>query len=240
MPRVVVADAKGNKPGPGGRGVTVSIQPAAGVDGVVAPGLLMSNGVLHPVGSPELCGYALERLPHTTFYPTEEFGRVVSQVLPPLRAKMKVEVLSKLLPETDRSLTPRLAIESVFVGNGLSVLANVVYGAPAVARVDGTKLVHLGGNLPVRDPGAEVRLAHQLRESLNLRPGVRTTFEGVDAARFSEQVREFAARVGDVSLSGQVSNEGQKRRSPSDLFCPLARRAATPLRRPFLRWVAAG
>ena len=81
-------------------------------------------------------------------------------------------------------------------GGGLSVLPALVYGAPPCARIDGGKLVHLRGPVPLRDPPAERRAVERLRADLDLLPGRRTNYSGADAPRFVEKLKRWR---GDLS-----------------------------------------
>jgi SNF2 family DNA or RNA helicase len=73
------------------------------------------------------------------------------------------------------------------------VLPTLVYGAPPFARVDDGHLVLVqkGGPVPVRDPAAERALVLKLREDLDLVPGRRTTYGGMDAPRFAEKLKRW-------------------------------------------------
>ena len=81
-------------------------------------------------------------------------------------------------------------------GRRLSVLPALVYGSPPVARIDGGKLVHLRGPVPLRDPPAERRAVERLRAELDLLPGRRTNYAGADAPRFVEKLKRWR---GDLS-----------------------------------------
>jgi hypothetical protein len=63
---------------------------------------------------------------------------------------MPVHVESKRLPTAQRA-APRIALETARAGDGLSVLATLVYGDPPCARVDAGRLVALEGGVPLRD-----------------------------------------------------------------------------------------
>src|SRR5262249_7118802 len=82
------------------------------------------------------------------------------------------------------------------------VLPVLVYGDPPQARVDGGKLVHLAGDVPVRDEAAERRLLARLRDELDLTPGRRVEFEGIEAARFAAKLKRFGGAEGLARRGG--------------------------------------
>jgi superfamily II DNA or RNA helicase len=88
-------------------------------------------------------------------------------------------------------------------GNQLSVLPTLVYGDPALARIDGDRMVQLRPPAPVRDRRAELALVTSLRDSLNMVPGRRVTATGAEARALVEKVRAFQRgedpdRMGDL------------------------------------------
>jgi hypothetical protein len=100
---------------------------------------------------------------------------------------MPVHVESKRLPTAQRA-APRIALETARAGDGLSVLATLVYGDPPCARVDAGRLVALEGGVPLRDLEAEERLTRDLRSRLGLVPGHRVILEPAAAIAFAERL----------------------------------------------------
>jgi SNF2 family DNA or RNA helicase len=77
------------------------------------------------------------------------------------------------------------------------VLATLVYGDPPRARVDGGRLVHLDGPVPIRDEATEKRLLRQLQRELYLAPGVRAEFTAEEAVQFARRHEQWeGARAG--------------------------------------------
>jgi superfamily II DNA or RNA helicase len=95
-----------------------------------------------------------------------------------------------------RDLVPRVVLRLDQVAGGLSVLPALVYGSPPVARIDGERLVHLGGPVPIRDAPSEQRALERLRSELGLLPGRRTSYTGADAPRFVDKLKRWR---GDLS-----------------------------------------
>ncbi|MBI5512810.1 MAG: DEAD/DEAH box helicase [Deltaproteobacteria bacterium] len=163
-------------------------------------GLCLCGAVLRPSGAWDLGGARMERLPRVTVYRREDAAALVLDALPALRARVPVVVHAPGLPAVDRCLRPRVDVAVTLLQGALSVLPRVVYGRPPCARVEGDRLVYLQGSLPARDRDAEVREAHHLRDALGLAVGVRSTFRGVDGARFLTRLRTFSEDSTDTSM----------------------------------------
>jgi superfamily II DNA or RNA helicase len=183
-----------------GPGLLLRITANPRVSQVLPGGLVLCGDTLHLLGETDLTGFRLERLPHLQQFAPSALGELSTRVLPALRKRIPVEVATTRLPGVQRGERPRLLIDLGHRGHALSVLPTLVYGDPVRARIDGGRLVHLGGAVPVRDEDAEQRLVHALRDQLNLLPGRRTQFEGAEAARFLERLATFQAEVvGDAA-----------------------------------------
>ncbi len=191
-PRAVVSD------GPNG-GYLLRLEPPAGVARVIAGLALVEKPepTLRPLALVEITGPKLEKLPSESRYPLERAAELVSEVLPRLRAHGEV-LLRAALPERVGKLAPRLIIQVEQRGAALCALPLVVYGDPPCARVDGDKLVHLGGPLPERDRRAEERAAEALRKTFDAVPGRRIDATGADAIALSRALKRWS---GDISGS---------------------------------------
>src|SRR6185295_206484 len=135
-------------------------------------------------------------LPARRTFPAAALGELVTVVLPDLARRTIVEVRSRRLPPVVRDLAPRIVLRLDQVAGGLSVLPALVYGSPPVARIDGGRMVHLGGPVPVRDAPSEQRALERLRSELGLLPGRRTSYTGADAPRFVDKLKRWR---GDLS-----------------------------------------
>jgi superfamily II DNA or RNA helicase len=124
----------------------------------------------------------------------DEAATLVADVLPALARRMPVHVDSERLPRGQR-VPPRLVVETTRAGEGLSVLATLVYGDPPCARIDAGRLVHLRGAIPLRDEEAEGRLLTRLRNVLGLVPGHRSELSPEAALPFVERLERFEASV---------------------------------------------
>jgi hypothetical protein len=138
-----------------------------------------------------------------SFWPPDKEQMLFERVVPELQKKIPLEIVSAQAPK-QMSLVPRVELklekDKDFKGNTcLSVLANVVYGDPPVARLDENTLQlkpiadRKGGRMPriQRQQEVERQLVLKLARELNLQPGRRVLFDGLDAIRFTRQVRSW-------------------------------------------------
>jgi superfamily II DNA or RNA helicase len=176
-------------------GVAVTIRRDPRITAVPSPGVARMGDELARHGELELCGGFLQNLPIVTSYGRSELGELATRLLPALGRRMAVEVRTGRLPRVERGLAPRVAIELRQVGSSLSVLPTLVYGSPPCARIDGDRLVHLGGPVPVRDETAERRLTERLRAELDLLCGRRSSFAGADTARFVDKLKRWRGEI---------------------------------------------
>lgn len=195
-PRVVVEDE--------GSGFRVVIETNPRIDEVVAPGIARLGDELHPLAHVDLTGPRLEKLPSTKQYTKAQLPTLVTEVLPSLHARFEVDVRSKKLPRVDRAIAPRVVLDVEQVEHSLSVLATLVYGDPPVARVDSGQLIHLGGDIPVRDEEAERGLQARLRDQLNLNLGSRLQLTGDAAAHFAGGLEQWKGEIRGTAASKLV------------------------------------
>ena len=165
------------------------------IDEVVASRVVRVGDTLHLLAETEISGRQLERLPFEQLFPPPALGELVTRLLPELRVRTALTIATRRVPGVDPTTPPRIAIDLEERGGHLSVLATLVYGNPPQARIDAGRLVHLGGDVPVRDIAAERRLLHDLRDRLGLLPGRRAELAGEDAARFADRLRAFRGQV---------------------------------------------
>jgi superfamily II DNA or RNA helicase len=178
-----------------GSGCRVTIQSNPRIDEIVAPGIARLGDQLHPLAHIDLTGPRLEKLPNTKQYSKSQLPILVTEVLPGLHARFEVDVRSKKLPKVDRAIAPRVVLDVEQVEHSLSVLATLVYGDPPVARVDSGQLIHLGGDIPVRDEEAERGLQARLRDQLNLNLGTRLQLTGDAAAHFAAGLEQWKGEI---------------------------------------------
>ncbi|HEY6477464.1 MAG TPA: DEAD/DEAH box helicase, partial [Polyangia bacterium] len=196
-PAATLADGAGSE-------VRLLIDADPRVRAVVASGVALCEEdgrlALHRLGELELGGDRLQHLPVRRTFGAADFAELLTVVLPDLARRTALDNRSARLPPVVRDLEPRIVLEldqlDPAAGGGIAVLPKLVYGSPPCARVDGPKLVHLRGPVPLRDPPAERRAAERLRAELDLLPGRRTSYGPADAPRFIEKLKRWR---GDLS-----------------------------------------
>jgi superfamily II DNA or RNA helicase len=182
-------------------GVAVTLRRDPRITAVPSAGVVVIADEIARHGELDLCGGFLQNLPIVHAYRAAQLGEVATRILPDLCRRMLVDVRSGRLPRIARGILPRLVLDLSQIGSSLAVLPTLVYGNPPCARIDDGRLVHLKGPVPVRDEGAERRLAEKLRADLSLICGRRTTFEGADTARFVDKLQRWR---------GELAGDGAK------------------------------
>src|SRR3569623_790342 len=196
MPRAIVEDAPG--------GVRVRIEKDPTIVEVAAVGMVHTrDNVLHPIGAIDLTGARLEKLPQTFDVPRSAIPELLGKTIPALQQRIEVSVRATALPKLGAREEPRLQLVVLCDGDKLVVLPTLVYGDPARARVDGGRLVHIDGPLPLRDEDAERRLVHRLRDELNLVPGRRVELVGREAMLMQQNLGNWI-RVDAKSAGGKT------------------------------------
>jgi superfamily II DNA or RNA helicase len=172
---------------------------------------------LQRLGELELTGPFLQHVPQVRAFAARDLGTLAGTVLPDLARRIEVDVRSRRVPRLVRDVAPRMVLDLTHMGEGLSVLPTLVYGAPPFARVDDGRLILLRpeGPVPLRDSAAERNLVLKLREELDLLPGRRTTYGGMDAPRFAERLKRW--RGGLTGDATSVVGERRKLRPRLEL-----------------------
>jgi superfamily II DNA or RNA helicase len=176
----------------------------------VCHGVARIGNLLRPIGAHDLGGPRLEQLPAELRFGPEQLPALVTRVVPELSRRLTLDVRSRRLPEVSRGDAPRIALDVVQRGETLSVLATLVYGDPARARIDGDRLVHLSGAVPTRDVAAEQHLRHRLRGELDLLAGRRVDASGPDAFALSNKIARWLrddARAAEMAHAVDLTPE---------------------------------
>jgi superfamily II DNA or RNA helicase len=192
MPRAEVVDAPND-------GFVVRVERDPSVSEVVAKAVARVGDVIRPLGATELTGDRLERLPLVRAFRGAEKSELVTKVIPELEKTLVVAIATSKLPRTTHAARPRVAMDLSHQEHTLSVLPTIVYGDPAIARVDGEALVPFGKQVPVRRRDEERAIIVRLRDELNLVPGRRVDFDGAEAIRFAQKLRDFQRSIGDAT-----------------------------------------
>lgn len=187
LPLAVLRDAPG--------GFELRVVPDPKIEENFGNGVVLWDGTLCSVGDSRLTGREWADLPEGRYYGHDQAVELVTQVLPSLESRIRVERKTKRLPVTGRREKPRLLLQTERRDGSLSVLPLLVYGDPPRARVDGRTLVHIEGALPVRDQPAERRLVTQLRKDLGMSPGHLEVVSGEAAVELAERLRGWQGNV---------------------------------------------
>ena len=135
-------------------GFKLFVEPDAAITEVFANGVVLCGDTLRTVKEPDLTAREREELQSGRYFVASAALELVTEVLPALRKRLAVEILTQRLPQLV-SAPPRVLLEVHREGNTLTVLPTLVYGNPPTARVDAGRLVHLGGAIPRRDEVVE-------------------------------------------------------------------------------------
>jgi superfamily II DNA or RNA helicase len=177
-----------------GEGFRVAALPDPRITATLADGVVLRGDTLCPAAPPGLSGRELEDLTRGQRFEPGDVARLVTEILPSLRERLPVEIVTQRLPRTVE-LPPRIRLEVRRMAETLDVLPTLVYGEPPVARVDAGRLVSLGGPVPLRDEAEERRLVQQLAQELELLPGHRVRATGADAIELSARIGRFRGEI---------------------------------------------
>ena len=158
-------------------------------------GAAVKNRRLRPTSHGSLTQEQRRELMKGVFIRSSQVGRLVQEMIPVWRSQIDVEIRTERLPHTEQ-LQPYVAVTLKEAALGLMVEAWVLYGDPAVARVERGMLKLLGEVIPARDPGSE-RLAVREYEALTgLVVGHPHTLPPSKAAGFlTEVLPKFSGKV---------------------------------------------
>ncbi len=160
-------------------------------------GIALAGDCLRSESDPSLNGREWEELSRGRIYGREEVGELVGRVLPSLKGRIPIEVRARDLPGAVRE-KPRLSLLVERHGEmreALYVLPRIVYGDPPRARVEGERLVALGGDVPLRDLEAERKLEERLLRELGLSLGRGEELAAEDAVTLVEKLERLDVRV---------------------------------------------
>lgn len=193
LPIVRVVDAPG--------GVRLYMDSDRSVTRVFENGLALCGDSLRAIGDPRLSGREREDLHRGRFFPDAELAELVTELLPSLEERVRVERVTERLPGTTRSEKPRIHLSVEREGDQLSILPTLVYGTPPCARIDAGRLVHLRGAIPLRDEPAERAALSQLDDALGLAVGHRVNLAGQDAIEMAGRLRGWRGEIGGDALA---------------------------------------
>jgi superfamily II DNA or RNA helicase len=177
-----------------GDGFAVQLAPDPRLTETFANGVALCGAALRPLGDPHLTLRERDELRHGRLFPPEAAGRLVAEVIPELRARIPVEILTDRLPREELA-KPRLRARVTRDGDRLRVAAELIYGDPPVARVVDGRLVALGDAVPRRSESAETALVSRLERELGLAPGGERDLGPSEAIEFRAALERFSGEV---------------------------------------------
>jgi len=177
-----------------GDGFAVQLAQDPRLSEAFANGVVLCGGALRPVGDPHLSLRERSELGAGRLYPPDAAGRLVAEVIPELRARIPVEILTTRLPREELA-RPRLRARVTREGDRLRVAAELVYGDPPVARVEDGRLVALGDAVPRRNESAESALVARLDRELGLAPGAELALAAKDAIEYRTRLERFSGEL---------------------------------------------
>ncbi|MCB9754528.1 MAG: DEAD/DEAH box helicase [Myxococcales bacterium] len=192
--RVRVSDAKD------GEGFVVRLTRDKSITEVFNNGVVLCGNTLRAFGESKLTRRELQVLTKGQRYGPDQVAHLVTEVIPSLSRRIAVKLRTSRLPQLEAA---KLRVSFRTSGERgseiLSVLPTLVYGDPPIARVDGDRLVLLGGGVPRRSERSERSLASKLHAELGLVPGHQARFTGPEAVRFVDRMRAFGGElIGDA------------------------------------------
>ncbi len=187
---VRVSDAKD------GDGFVLRLTRDRSITEVFNNGVVLCGNVLRAFGESKLTRRELQALTRGQRYREAQVAHLVTEVIPSLSRRVEVKIRTKRLPQLEAA---KLRVSFKTSGERgsevMSVLPTLVYGDPPIARVDGARLVLLGGGVPKRSERAERSLRSKLHAELGLVPGNQSRFAGPEAVRFIERIRAFGGDI---------------------------------------------
>lgn len=156
---------------------------------VFLQGVVLTEGTLRPAQDPDLDPQQKQWIKgEGSFFPASKQVTLVSEILPLLQKKLRIEINTEKLPKLVESL-PRIALTIDHEGvDAISVVADLVYGNPPISRVridrGGALEMISKSEVPIRDIALEKILLRDLQANLHLQPGNRIHLHGDQAARF--------------------------------------------------------
>ncbi|MBI5542392.1 MAG: DEAD/DEAH box helicase, partial [Deltaproteobacteria bacterium] len=176
-----------------GDGLRLSLAPDPRMTESFSNGVALCGDTLRLIAEPRLNAREMSEYRAGRFFGPEQKVELLTRLLPALQERMPVDIRARKVPKSSTAL-PRLELQVEREGDALSVLPLLVYGDPAVARVDAGNLTLLGDVLPSRDEQAEERLTRRL-QTLGLLPGHRERFEGEQGVAFAAKLKGLEREI---------------------------------------------
>jgi superfamily II DNA or RNA helicase len=177
------------------QGFRLRVDLLPGVTERIGEGFALCGTTLRPLRETRLTGRELAELPAGRVIPFDRAAELAGETLPDLARRIPVDVRTDRLPRVARGEPPRIRVEVRRSGDSLVLRADLVYGDPPRARVEGGRLVGLAGAVPVRDEAAERALARRVQGELALPVGAEVVLDGEAAIEAASRLAGFAGEI---------------------------------------------
>ncbi len=169
-------------------GYVLRLEQDPGLTKVFDNGAAQRSDVLAAVGEHGLTPGEYESMRRGKVFHHTDLGTLVGDWLPKLRRTL--HIISDIELPGSTTVKPRLVLNTSREGDELVVLPTILYGEPAIARVDGERLTMLkDGDIPLRNARLEKLLKEQLA-GRGLALGVKRMLQPAEAIAVTAALRE--------------------------------------------------
>ncbi len=177
-------------------GYAVSLEQDPSIEMVFDNGIILHEGVVSALGDHGLTPGEFDTFRRTKTFHKTDLGTLVGDWLPKLKRKLRI--ISEVELPSAVSSKPRIQIHTRREGDQMVAMPTIVYGEPALARVDGDRLTMLReGDIPLRNTRLEAQLTSHL-ERMNLSPGNKEELDAAEAIEFLQRLED----AGEVAVYG--------------------------------------
>lgn len=182
-------------------GYVLRLEPDPSLERIFDNGAAVREGVVVAIGEHGLTAGEYDSMRRGKVFHRTDLGTLVGDWLPKLRRTLPVLTDVDLPGST--TVRPRLVLSTTREGDDLIVLPTILYGEPAIARVDGDRLTMLReGDVPLRNARLEALLKEQLA-GRDLELGVKRTLSPAEAIGLTAALRDDDA----VALHGKAHED---------------------------------
>lgn len=165
-----------------GEGFKAALVRPAPIDALFR-GAAKVGDTLRPTSHGQLTADQKRLLTKGVVFEPHEVGRLVGDYLPKLRERIPVAIDTERLPNGE-SLKPRVLLALAERDAGLEVRAELVYGDPPVAKIEGGTLKATGKTVPARDLAQERLVVAEFERDVGMPIGYKQVLAPDRAAQF--------------------------------------------------------
>lgn len=169
-------------------GYVLRLEQDPSLDLILQNGAAVRGDTICAVGEHGLTAGEYDSMRRGKVFHSTDLGTLVGDWLPKLRRTL--HIISDIELPGSTTVKPRLVLGTSREGDDLVVLPTILYGEPAIARVDGERLTMLAdGDVPLRNARLEKLLRDQLA-GRGLELGVKRTLQPTDAIALTATWRD--------------------------------------------------